>query len=178
MACEVTLSGITFDPCSIATGGLKNLYLYNRSAVDTEVVVNATAGTYTCGTNLVATGVALDFNTKDGFSNFTDVKTINANGSFEVVPTIQVEFSTMDVATRTALEKLANPGAELVAFVETAAGTRHMVGWDFGLYASSVDGASGAARGEKNRYQLTLTGSENYLAYQPAAAIDWTNIIP
>lgn len=178
MACEVTLSGITFDPCSIATGGLKALYIYNRSAVDTEVTVSAAAGTYTCASNLVATGVALDFNTKDGFSNFTDVKTINANGSFEVVPTIQVEFATMDITTRTALEKIATPGAELVAFVETAAGTRHMVGWDFGLYASSVDGASGAARGDKNRFQLTLTGSENYLAYQPAAAIDWTNIIP
>jgi len=176
MACEVTLSGITFDPCSIATGGLKTLYIYNRSAVDTEVVVNAAAGTYTCATQLTG-GVALDFNTKDGFSNFTDVKTINANGSFEVVPTIQVEFATMDTATRTSLEKIATPGAELVAFVETAAGTRHMVGWDFGLYASSVDGASGAARGDKNRFQLTLTGSENYLAYQPAATIDWTNSI-
>jgi hypothetical protein len=53
-----------------------------------------------------------------------------------------------------------------------------MVGWDFGLYASSVDGASGAARADKNRYQLTLTGSENYLAYQPATGTDWTNIIP
>jgi hypothetical protein len=84
----------------------------------------------------------------------------------------------MDATTRAGLEAIATPGAELVAFVETAAGTRHMVGWDFGLYASSVDGASGAARADKNRYQLTLTGSENYLAYQPATGTDWTNIIP
>ena len=51
------------------------------------------------------------------------------------------------------------------AFVETAAGTYHMVGYDFGLYAGTVDGASGVARTDKNRYQLTLTGDENVLAY-------------
>jgi hypothetical protein len=179
MACEVTLNTINFDACSIATGGLKKLYLYNRISVESpQVMVNSSLGIFTCPTNLTASGVTLDFNTKDGFSNFTDVKTVNANGSFEVVPTIQVEFATMDAATRTALEYLATPGAELVAFVETAAGTRHMVGWEFGLYASSIDGASGASRGDKNRFQLTLTGSENHLSYHPALNTDWTNIIP
>lgn len=180
MACEVTLSGITFDPCSIATGGLYKLYLYNRSVLDSgAITVNVAQGTFACVSGLPPTlGVAIDFNRKDGFSNFTDVKTINANGSFEVVPTIQIEFATMDKTTRTALEKIATPGAELLAFVETAAGTRHMIGFQFGLYASSVDGASGASRGDKNRYQLTLTGSENYLALQPEGGLDWTNIIP
>jgi hypothetical protein len=40
-----------------------------------------------------------------------------------------------------------------------------MVGYDFGLYAGTVDGASGVARTDKNRYQLTLVGDENVLAY-------------
>jgi hypothetical protein len=155
------------------------LYLYNRSALAGSSLLPLVGnGTFTCSTNLAALGVTLEFNRKDGFSNFTDVKTVNANGTFEVVPTIQVEFATMDSATRTALENIAHPGAELVAFVETAAGTRHMVGWQFGLYASSVDGASGASRGDKNRYQLTLTGSESYLALQPVTGTDWDNIIP
>ena len=71
----------------------------------------------------------------------------------------------MDAGKRNAFETIATPGAEIVAFVKTAAGTCHVVGFDFGLYAGTVDGASGAARTDKNRYQLTLIGEENVLAY-------------
>jgi hypothetical protein len=112
----------------------------------------------------------LGFNNKDAFSNFTDVKTVNADGTSAVVPTIALEFLRMDATKRNALESIATPGAEIVAFVETAAGTYHMVGYEFGLYAGTVDGASGAARTEKNRYQLTLVGEENVLAYSLDAA--------
>ena len=70
----------------------------------------------------------------------------------------------------TALNEIAKGGAELVAFVETAAGTYHVCGLDYGLYASTVDANSGTGRSEKNRFQLTLTGEENGLSYSISSA--------
>jgi hypothetical protein len=83
----------------------------------------------------------------------------------------------MSAANITELNEVATPGAELVAFIETAAGTYHLVGADYGLYASTVDMSSGAARSEKNRIQLTLTGEENGLAYSIADKTDFGTII-
>jgi hypothetical protein len=74
------------------------------------------------------------------------------------------------------LDNLAKPGAELVAFIETAAGTYHMVGFDYGLYAATVDGNSGTGRSEKNRYQITLTGEEDSLSYCIESA-EWADVI-
>ena len=174
MGCTVdfsAVSDIAYSCDELSTGGLKTVYLCDKSDLDSisgGVTVNA-AGEVTVVAGGLATGglnlVTLGFNNKDGFSNFTDVKTLNADGSGSAVPTIQLEFIRMGATLRTTLETIARPGAELVAFVETAAGTYHMVGYDFGLYAGTVDGASGVARTDKNRYQLTLVGDENVLAY-------------
>jgi hypothetical protein len=171
MGCPVDFTGLSVSyACGeIASGGLKAVHLVDKADLlangDLTVTGNTVAIT---GTGLVTNGcevLTLGFNNKDAFSNFTDVKTVNADGSASVVPTIQLEFLRMDAAKRNALEEIATPGAEIVAFVETAAGTYHMVGYGFGLYAGTVDGASGAARTDKNRYQLTLVGEENVLAY-------------
>jgi len=170
MGCAVDFTGLSLSyACGeISSGGLKTIILADRAQLIEDGAITITAGAVTIGgTGLVTSGVdilTLGFNNKDAFSNFTDVKTVNADGSASVVPTIQVEFLRMDAAKRTTLEEIATPGAEIVAFVETAAGTYHMVGYGFGLYAATVDGASGASRTDKNRYQLTLVGEENVLA--------------
>ena len=70
----------------------------------------------------------------------------------------------------TKLNDISKGGAELVAFVQTAAGTYHVCGLDYGLYAGTVDANSGTGRSEKNRFQLTLTGDEQGLSYRIGAA--------
>ena len=180
MGCPIdfsAVSNIAYSCDELSTGGLKTVYLCDKANLDSisnGVTVSAAGVVTVVAGGLVAGGldlVTLGFNNKDGFSNFTDVKTLNADGSGSAVPTIQLEFIRMGATLRTTLETIARPGAELVAFVETAAGTYHMVGYDFGLYAGTVDGASGVARTDKNRYQLTLVGDENVLAY----TLDATN---
>lgn len=182
MGCAVNFTGLTLSyACgTVSSGGLKTIILADLEELrdNNAVTVDASGVATITGTGLVTSGVPilnLGFNNKDAFSNFTDVKTVNADGSAAAVPTIQVEFLRMDAAKRTTLEKIATPGAEMVAFVETAAGTFHMVGFDFGLYAATVDGASGAARTDKNRYQLTLVGEENLLSATLDAA-NWAKV--
>jgi len=196
MACNVYLKGINYSCTDLPVGGLTKVYIGAKadlldgasapvSVDDAKEVYNSTDevweenpsyGNVTIAptaATLIADGVIneLSFNNKDGFSTFTDVKTVNADGSVSAVPSISIEFPVMDATKRNALEQIATGGAEIVAFVETAAGTYHMVGAEYGLFAGTVDGASGTARTDKNRFQLTLTGEEKSLAF----AIDSTN---
>jgi hypothetical protein len=187
MGCNVdfeNIANISYSCDQLSTGGLKTVYLCDKNDLTNstsgtpitvnasgELSINSTAGLDTDGVEMLTLG----FNNKDGFSNFTDVKTLNADGSGSAVPTIQLEFIRMSPSLRATLETIARPGAELVAFVETAAGTYHAVGYDFGLYAGTVDGASGVARTDKNRFQLTLVGDENVLSYTLDAA-NWAKV--
>jgi hypothetical protein len=169
MACNTTLADITYSCDDLALGGLTKVWLVDKTALDSaspEISVSGNSVTISPdAATLDADGLAyaLEFNIKDGFSSFTDVKTIS-DGSVTAVPTITVEIPKMSAAHRDALEDLANPNAEILALIQTAAGTQHLVGWEYGLFVSTIDGASGTSRSEKNRYQVTLTGEQASLA--------------
>lgn len=169
MACTVTLSGITYGCDDLGIGGIVELHI--ASKVATEAVVTAS----TDGTRVISAAsaapsdiVEIEFHLKDGFSVFSEVKTVNPTGGFTTVPTISVELPKMDAAKISALDQMSNGPKEMVAFVKTAAGTYHAVGLDHGIYVSTVDGNSGTGRAEKNRFQLTLTGEEDGLSYSIA----------
>jgi hypothetical protein len=167
------LTGVAFDCDDIPTGGLKTIYLVHKADITTYTVV---AGAMTSATIALTKVVQLEFNNKDAFTSFTDVKTVTPAGIVSAVPTIVVEFPKMTVAKRNELTALTqSAGTELVAFVETAAGTKHVVGLDFGLYASTVNGQSGTGRSDKNIFQLTLTGEESELSYGADAV--WEEVL-
>jgi hypothetical protein len=181
MACTTTLTGITFGCTEIPTGGITKVLLGDFATVKAKVSAVASTGIVTitpAGAGLVTDGAVdlFEFNIKDGFSVMTDVKTVNSDGTFTVVPTLSLEFPVMNADKRLELEKISGPFNRLVAFVETAAGTYHMLGYDFGLYFASVDGSTGTGRAEKNRWQMTLTGEENSLGYNLTSG-NWTSVI-
>lgn len=181
MACTTTLTGITFGCTDIPTGGITKVLLGDFATVKAKVSAVAATGVVTVtpsGAGLVTDGAVelFEFNIKDGFSVMTDVKTVNSDGTFTVVPTLSLEFPVMSATKRLELEKISSPLGRLIAFVETAAGTYHMLGYDFGLYFASVDGSTGTGRAEKNRWQMTLTGEENSLSYNLDAA-NWAEVI-
>lgn len=181
MACTTTLTGITFGCTDIPTGGITKVLLGDFATVKAKVAAVAATGVVTvtpAGAGLVTDGAVdlFEFNIKDGFSVMTDVKTVNSDGTFTVVPTLSLEFPVMNATKRLELEKISSPLGRLIAFVETAAGTYHMLGYDFGLYFASVDGSTGTGRAEKNRWQMTLTGEENSLSYNLDGA-NWAEVI-
>lgn len=180
MACNVTLANnISYSCDDVAIGGIVKLALANKADLLASGggLENATINSTTreiSGTivaqPLPVTGtsdgiIRIDFNNKDGFSVFSEVKTVSADGVVSCVPTISVELPKMTPAKIEELNSISKGGAELVAMVQTAAGTYHVVGLDYGLYAGTVDANSGTGRSEKNRFQLTLTGDELGLGY-------------
>lgn len=177
MNCNIAdLQNITFDCDALYTGGLKRVYISQLGDYTLSTLTGADGSIATADITAPGAGdiVSFDFNLRDAVSNLTDVTTNNADGTSTTVPTLTMEFPRMDSAKRSALDAISKPGIQLVAAVETASGTFHLVGNDFGLYASSIDGASGAQRSEKNRYQLTLMGDENSLSlnFEDSAAFD------
>ncbi len=183
MACSVTLSDVTYSCDDLGVGGITELYLVNKVELTnqaleglgaSDVVFNADTReiTGTVAAIALGDGIEVEFNNKDGFSFFGEVKTVNADGTTSTVPTISFETPKMTPEKVKALNQMAKGGSELVALVATAAKTYHVVGYDYGLYINTVDGNSGTARAEKNRFQVTLTGEEDGLSYTLAETTD------
>lgn len=168
----VTLGGITYDCTDVPYGGLKEILIANKSDLGQAISVDESTGVVTVGTPDAGTVVSLDFSNKDAFSNWTETKTVDPTGSVKVEENISVEFPKMTADKRLELEKMANPYAQLVAFVHDSADEYHMVGFEFGLYPSEIQGQTGTGRSDKNVYQLKLTGEETHLAYS-ITATDW-----
>ena len=165
MACTVTLADIAYSCDDLGIGGIVELHVSSKAAANAVVTSDDSTRVISAVSGAASDVVELSFNLKDGFSVFSEVKTVNADGTTTTVPTISVELPKMDAGKITKLNQIAKGGAELVAFVKTAAGTYHVSGLDYGLYASTIDANSGTGRAEKNRFQLTLTGEENGLSY-------------
>ena len=170
MACNVTLADISYSCDDVAIGGIVELHIANKTDAVTALTLDTDDRAITAVSAAVSGISEISFNNKDGFSVFSEVKTVSADGIVSTVPTISVELPKMTAAKITALNDLSKGGAELVAFVETAAGTYHVCGLDYGLYAGTVDANSGTGRSEKNRFQLTLTGDEQGLSYSISSA--------
>lgn len=171
MACNVTLADISYSCDDVAIGGIVELHIANKTDAVAALTLDSGDRVVTAVSAAVSGISEISFNNKDGFSVFSEVKTVSADGIVSTVPTISVELPKMTAAKITALNDLSKGGAELVAFVETAAGTYHVCGLDYGLYAGTVDANSGTGRSEKNRFQLTLTGDEQGLSYSITDAL-------
>jgi len=172
MGCKSTkkLVPIVFVCEDIASGGLKAIHIAKKGDIKATFDVDG-AVTFAMATephSVFDVGdkpfVLVEFNNKDGATKFTDVKTVQATGQSEAIPVITIQLPKMTKDKRDALSGYSSPGVELVALVWTAADTYQLIGLDFGLYGSEVNGDSGASRGDLNAYTLTLTGSESHLS--------------
>ena len=172
MACTVNLTGITYGCDDLGIGGIVKLFLAPKTGVESVATIDAAERSITAASGAATDIVEIEFNLKDGFSAFSEVKTVDAAGGFTTVPSIVVELPKMDNTKNSILDKMSNGPREIVAIVETAAGTFHAVGLDYGVYIGSVDANSGTGRNEKNRYQLTITGEENGLSHSFATTLD------
>ena len=165
MACTVNLTNIDYSCDDLGIGGIVELHVAPKAAALTAITTKDDATRVISAAGAASDVVQIEFHLKDGFSVFSEVKTVDPTGGFTTVPTISVELPKMDATKISALDQMSNGPKEMVAFVKTAAGTLHVVGLDHGLYVSTIDGNSGTSRNEKNRFQLTLTGEEDGLSY-------------
>jgi hypothetical protein len=153
MACAVT-SGYTLD-CKDAVGGLKNIYFAN-GLVSAATITSSVSG----GVSLVS-GVSfykyeLMPQAADSFTE--EITSAPANGTIFYTQTLVANFAKMSQAQRAKWLVIAQ--ARLLTIIEKKDGTFWLLGQVNGMEVSAGSHTSGAAMGDFNGVQLTLTGME------------------
>lgn len=163
MPCDLAVinADVTLNCSDVPVGGITKVMVMKLADLTANTEVD---GELTSVTIAIDKVVDLEFNSKDGFSNFTDEKTVDDSGIVTAIPTVSLEFPKMTLNKRNVLDNLTTSGLELVIFIETAAGVKHALGLDFGMMGAEVNGQSGTGRTEKNSYNIKFTGEETNLS--------------
>lgn len=154
MGCFSINKGIN-AACDTSMGGIKKVFLLN-----TDVVFNL--GTEGAGEELImsvsgtTTANTFEFRFKKGAASMTSTLTVDAaNGVNYVSTELQMTFTKMEAGKRTAIAALAV--GQVKGIVVDANGNAWALGYDEPLEATAGTGQTGAAKGDGNNYQITLT---------------------
>ena len=150
MACNQTLSGLVKD-CSPSMGGITEVLLANREDVS---AVTADSGKVTEIT-MASSAKFKKYSFARNTGSMTSTYTIDqASGVRYVTTDLLLQFNRMETAKRVEISALAVN--DLVAIVKDANGIYWYLGYDEPVNASAGDGQTGTARGDANRYTITL----------------------
>ena len=150
MACNQTLSGLVKD-CSPSMGGITEVLLANREDVS---AVTADTGKVTEIT-MASSAKFKRYTFARNTGSMTSTYTIDqASGVKYVTTDLLLQFNRMETAKRVEISALAVN--DLVAIVKDANGIYWYLGYDEPVNASAGDGQTGTARGDANRYTITL----------------------
>ena len=150
MACNQTLSGLVKD-CSPSMGGITEVLLANREDIS---AVTADSGKVTEIT-MASSAKFKRYTFARNTGSMTSTYTIDqASGVKYVTTDLLLQFNRMETAKRVEISALAVN--DLVAIVKDANGIYWYLGYDEPVNASAGDGQTGTARGDANRYTITL----------------------
>lgn len=156
MACTQTLAGLIND-CAKSLGGIKEVALADY--VEGAGQVAASGNTITGFT----TGVTWHkyYFRKNTGSMTSTLNVDDAAGVNYVSTELNLVFTKMDTTKRIEMTALAT--ADVMAVVTDCNGTRFFLGKDNPVTCSAGAGETGTAKGDGNRYTITLTDdSETY----------------
>lgn len=150
MACNQTLSGLVKD-CSPSMGGITEVLLANREDVSAVTAVSGKISEITMASSAKFKRYTFARNTGSMTSTYTIDQ---ASGVKYVTTDLLLQFNRMETAKRVEISALAIN--DLVAIVKDANGIYWYLGYDEPVNASAGDGQTGTARGDANRYTITL----------------------
>ena len=144
------MSGLVKD-CSPSMGGIIEVLLANREDVS---AVTADTGKVTEIT-MASSAKFKRYTFARNTGSMTSTYTIDqASGVRYVTTDLLLQFNRMETAKRVEISALAVN--DLVAIVKDANGIYWYLGYDEPVNASAGDGQTGTARGDANRYTITL----------------------
>lgn len=150
MSCNQTLSGLVKD-CSPSMGGIVEVLLANRDDIES---VSAESGKVSVIT-MAASAKFKKYSFARNTGSMTSTYTIDqASGVKYVTTDLVLQFNRMETTKRVEITALSVN--DLVAIVKDANGVYWYLGYDEPVNASAGDGQTGTARGDANRYTITL----------------------
>lgn len=154
MSCN-SIKKMTYDACQPNIGGIKNVWLANYvenaatiKSGDDKLIDGSVEG--------FAEGVVWQhYPMRKNTCSMTSTLNNSTDGASYVTTELAMVFSKMEAQKRIAIQALAI--GEVMACVEDSNGNMWFLGADAPLTATAGAGESGTAKGDANRYTLTLT---------------------
>lgn len=165
MPCIQTLSGLTRD-CSSNMGGIVEALIANFDDVTGVTVADGIISTISMASSAKFKRYSFAKNTGSLTSNYN----IDAASGVKYVTTdLLLQFNRMETAKRVEITALAL--GDLAVIVKDANGKYWYLGKDEPVNASAGDGQTGTARGDANRYTITLQDESKEMPYEVDSSI-------
>lgn len=172
MSCDLTLGRLI--ACKENVGGVKNIYFinYDDAPYDDMTIVDETITVFNSGTPAIS---AYKYELK-GANSLEEANEVSAdNGTSFWTQTMTAILQKQDAATQKEL-KLASYGNPKI-IVEDYLGNKRMIGAQNGCTVQA-NAVTGAAMGDLNGYNLTITGQEQQMAlYVDSTAFAFLTIV-
>ena len=150
MSCIQTLSGLAKD-CAANMGGIVEVMIANFADVTGVTITDGVVSAVTMAADAKFKKYSFAKNT----GSLTSTYNIDAASGVKYVTTdLLMQFNKMQTTARVEIAALAL--ADLAVIVKDANGKYWYLGKDEPVNASAGDGQTGTARGDANRYTITL----------------------
>lgn len=160
MACNQTLVALLKD-CSPSMGGILEAYFANKEDVQEVTLAEDMINAITMADTKKFVKFQFAKNTGSMSSNYTiDLTT----GARYVTTDLVLVFNRMETSKRVAITALAQN--DLVAIVKDANNKYWFLGYNEAVTASTGDGLTGTARGDRNGYSVTLQDNSHEMPYE------------
>ena len=165
MSCVQTLSGLAKD-CNSNMGGILEALI---APFDDVTAITITDGVISAIT-LASSKKFKKYNFAKNTGNLTSTYNIDpASGVRYVTSDLLLQFNRMETTKRVEITALAM--SDLVVIVKDANGKYWYLGKDEPVNASAGDGQTGTARGDANRYSITLQDTSLEMPYEVSDSI-------
>ena len=165
MSCVQTLSGLARD-CNSNMGGILEALI---APFDDVTAVTVSDGVISAIT-MASSKKFKKYNFAKNTGNLTSTYNIDpASGVRYVTSDLLLQFNRMETTKRVEITALAM--SDLIVIVKDANGKYWYLGKDEPVNASAGDGQTGTARGDANRYSITLQDTSLEMPFEVDASI-------
>ena len=169
MACSNLTAGFTLD-CNDANGGIEKIFISNgpvESITETAGLVSA----ITVGGSALAPADFFVFEVPRQTSSLTETATISQeNATVFYDQAITMIFTKMEAAKRNQLLLMAE-ATSMVVIAKDNNGKYFSIGLERGAYTSAATATSGVSYGDRNGYEIVISGLEAAPSYEVDGSI-------
>lgn len=168
MSCNIT-AGFTLD-CNDSNGGIDKIFIANGPVQSiTEAAGTITA--ITVGGSALTPSDFFEFEVPRQTSSFTEtINVSNENGTVFYDQALTMIFNKMEATKRDQILLLSQNNEMVVVFKDNN-GKYFSVGVERGAYMTAGTSVSGVAYGDRNGYELTISGMEEQPAFEVTGSI-------
>jgi len=168
MSCNIT-AGFTLD-CNDSNGGIEKIFIAN-GPVESITETSGTITAITVGGSALAPSDFFEFEVPRQTSSFTEtINVSNENGTVFYDQALTMIFNKMEASKRDQILLLSQNNEMVVVFKDNN-GKYFSVGVERGAYMTAGTSVSGVAYGDRNGYELTISGMEEQPSFEVTGSI-------